>query len=126
MAGIHDAAIVHTDLTFNAADDVALSPDDIVVAAAPVYGGKIAPVVKQRLRGLRGNNARCIVVAIYGNRAFENAVADFASFMTDAGLTVCGAAAFIGEHSILRPPHPSPPVAPTAATWTMPALSARK
>ena len=99
MAGIHDAAVVHTDLTFNAADDVALSPDDIVVAAAPVYGGKIAPVVKQRLRGLCGNNARCIVVAIYGNRAFENAVVDFASLMTDAGLIVCGAAAFIGEHS---------------------------
>lgn len=99
LSGILDAAVVHTDLTFKPADDIALSPDDIVVAAAPVYGGKIAPIAKQRLKGLRGNNARCIVAAIYGNRAFENAAADFASFMTEAGLIVCGAAAFVGEHS---------------------------
>lgn len=90
---------IFTDLTFNSVKDITLSSDDIIIAAAPVYGGKIAPIVKQRLNGIAGNNAKCIVVAVYGNRAFENAAVDFATFMQDCGFMVCGTAAFVGEHS---------------------------
>lgn len=91
--------IISRNLTFNPIDDIALNSGDIIIAAAPVYGGKIAPIVKQRLNGIKGNDAKCIVVAVYGNRAFEKATEDFASFMSDCGFLVCGAAAFIGEHS---------------------------
>ena len=91
--------IIHQDLTFSPIKDIELNSDDIVIAAAPVYGGKTAPIIKERLNGINGNGARCIVVAVYGNRAFENAVNDLASFMSDCGFLTCGAAAFIGEHS---------------------------
>ncbi len=90
---------VYIDLTFKSVEGITLTSDDIVIAAAPVYGGRIAPIVKQRLDEIKGNNARCIVVAVYGNRAFENAVVDFASFMSDCRFKICGAAAFIGEPS---------------------------
>lgn len=99
LSDLPASSVIHSDLTFKPADDIEFSSDDIVIAAAPVYGGKIAPVVKHRLAGIRGNQARCIVVAVYGNRAFENAAADFASFMTESGFRICGAAAFVGEHS---------------------------
>lgn len=93
--------IIYRDLTFHPVEkDMVLTSDDIVIAAAPVYGGKIAPIIKQRLKDIEGNNARCIVAAVYGNRAFENAVNDFASFMSsECGFLICGAAAFVGEHS---------------------------
>lgn len=94
-----EADITYCDLTFRSVENIVFSSDDIVIATAPVYGGKIAPIVKQRLTGIAGNNAKCIVAAVYGNRAFENAVNDFASFMSGARFRVCGAAAFIGEHS---------------------------
>ena len=94
-----NTAVIARDLTFSPIDDIALTAGDIIIAAAPVYGGKIAPIVKQRLDGIRGNGAKCVVVAVYGNRAFENAAVDFASFMGDRGFAVCGAGAFVGEHS---------------------------
>lgn len=93
------ADVVSVDVTFRGVEELALGPDDVVIAAAPVYGGKIAPLVKRRLDGVRGNGAKCIVVAVYGNRAFEGAAADFASFMSECGFRICGAAAFVGEHS---------------------------
>ncbi len=91
--------VIFSDITFNSVKDITLNSDDVIIAAAPVYGGKIAPIVKQRLDGITGNNARCIVVAVYGNRAFENAAVDFATYMHECGFVVCGAAAFVGEHS---------------------------
>lgn len=112
MSEVADAEICHSDLTFRFAENIALSSGDIVIAAAPVYGGKISPMIKQRLKGIRGNSAKCIVVAVYGNRAFENAVAGFASFMTDCGFIVCGAAAFVGEHSYSTPATPIAPGRP--------------
>ncbi len=103
LSDVQDCNIICRDLTFRSVGDLELTDSDIVIAASPVYGGKIAPLVKQRLKGIKGNNARCIVIALYGNRAFENAVVDFASFMSDCGFKICGAAAFIGEHSYSTP-----------------------
>lgn len=94
-----DADVNFCDLTHHIAEGAEFRSDDIVIVAAPVYGGKIAPIVKQRLNGISGNGAKCIVVAVYGNRAFEKAVTDFASFMSGCGFLICGAAAFVGEHS---------------------------
>lgn len=99
ISKVLDTRIIATDLTFSPVDDIELTADDVVIAAAPVYGGKIAPIIKQRFGNITGNNARCIIIAVYGNRAFENAVNDFASFMSDRAFRVCGAAAFVGEHS---------------------------
>lgn len=91
--------VIFSDLTFNSSENIMPGSDDVVIAVAPVYGGKIAPIIKQRLKGIKGNNAKCIVVAVYGNRAFENAVVDFATYMQDCGFVICGAGAFVGEHS---------------------------
>ncbi len=101
-AGISEALgidVNYSDVTVKSVDSVSFDPEDIVIVSGPVYGGKIAPIVKQRLKCLKGNGARCVVVAVYGNRAFENAVSDFASFMSEKGFMICGIAAFVGEHS---------------------------
>lgn len=99
LAEMPDAEIRFSNLTHNAVADTLLSDADVVIVAAPVYGGKIAPILKQRLDGLRGEGTRCILIAVYGNRAFEKAAVDLAGFMTERGLCVSGVAAFIGEHS---------------------------
>ncbi len=100
--GITDRTRLHVtqhDATFTHTGSATFAPDDILIVAAPVYGGQIAPLFKQRIDHLRGTSTSCILIAVYGNRAFENAIADLASFMSDRGFIVCGAGAFIGEHS---------------------------
>lgn len=99
VSEVSGADVIFRDLTFGGVGNVVLTPEDVVIVAAPVYGGKIAPIVKRRLEWFDGCGARCIVIAVYGNRAFENAVADLALFMAGRGCKVCGAAAFVGEHS---------------------------
>lgn len=106
ISGVLDTDVIFNDLTFNPYCDIEPSAEDIVIVAAPVYGGKISPVVKQRLEGISGNDARCIAVAVYGNRAFENAVVDLATFLEGCGFVVCGAGAFVGEHSYSTPATP--------------------
>lgn len=73
--------------------------EDLVVMAAPVYGGKMAPLAKERFRDVKGRHTPCVLVAVYGNRAFENALRDMADFARNRGFVPVAAAAFVGEHS---------------------------
>ncbi len=91
--------ITPENLTKQPLKECDFSDDDIVIVAAPVYGGKISPLIKQRLEAIDGCGAKAILVAVYGNRAFEGALTDLAAFMSDHGFHVCGAGAFVGEHS---------------------------
>jgi hypothetical protein len=87
------------DLTHDAARDIVIPPGDFAIISAPVYGGKTAPIAKTRMGAIKGNNTPCAVVAVYGNRSFENAVEDLAGFAKSAGFRPIAGAAFIGEHS---------------------------
>lgn len=85
---------------------VELPAETVTVIAAPVYGGRIAPVVVKRLAGIRGSGGPAIVVALYGNRAFEHAVAELAALAAHQGFVPVAAAAFVGEHSYSTPATP--------------------
>ena len=77
----------------------AFKHDDLVIIAAPVYGGRVAPKAVERLAGIRGNSTPVIVVVLYGNREFEDALLELNTIAVEAGFVVVGAAAFVGEHS---------------------------
>ena len=79
--------------------EVKVGEGDVAVIAAPVYGGHFAPLARKRMEAVTGSGARCVLVAVYGNRAFENAVNDMAAFFSERGFSTVGAAAFVGEHS---------------------------
>ncbi|MCI8998988.1 MAG: 4Fe-4S binding protein [Muribaculaceae bacterium] len=87
------------NLTNSNAEEIELCADDIAVISAPVYGGKMAPIAKERMKNLKGDGTPCVIVAVYGNRAFENALNDMAEFVTERGFMPIAAAAFVGEHS---------------------------
>lgn len=82
------------------------SDSDILIMAAPVYGGKMAPIAKARMENLEGNDTPCILIAVYGNRAFENAISDMAEFARSRGFRPIAAGAFVGEHSYSTTEYP--------------------
>lgn len=101
------ALTVHTlDLTHTAGPETTLSAETVAVIAAPVYGGRIAPVAMKRLAGIRGSGGPAVVVALYGNRAFEHAVVELAGLVSRQGFVPVAAAAFVGEHSYSTPETP--------------------
>ena len=94
------------DLTHTAGASVTLPADTVAVIAAPVYGGHVAPTAVKRLETLRGEGAPAVVVAVYGNRAFEKAVAELAGLAVRQGFVPVAAGAFVGEHSYSTPETP--------------------
>lgn len=79
-----------------------VAPGDRVIIAMPVFGGTAPRVALERLGKIRGNGAACALVAVYGNRAFEHALADMGTVARSCGFTVVAGVAGVAEHSIAR------------------------
>lgn len=79
-----------------------LQENTVLLAAAPVYGGRIPAVALERLSQLRGRGQKAVAVVVYGNREFDDALLELKDALTSNGFQVVAAAAFIGEHSIIR------------------------
>lgn len=92
--------IIKLDLTTPAARATRrfFSANDLVIVGAPVYGGKLPPV-EGLFENLHGNNTPCILLAGYGNRHYENALAQMKSIMTRQGFLCIGAIACIVPHT---------------------------
>lgn len=100
-AGIADVMggdVVAVDVTHEA-KDLNAGKDDIVVLAAPVYGGHMPPLAVERMIRISGDGTPCVLLSVYGNRAFEQSLCDMASFAVNKGFMVIAGAAFVGEHS---------------------------
>ena len=97
--------VVEHDLTLKPArDGFALScgADDVLVFAFPVYAGRVPAALAPVLDALEGQQTPCIPVAVYGNRDFDDALAEAAALLEAKGFQTVGACAFIGEHSFTR------------------------
>lgn len=79
-----------------------IEENTLLIAAMPVYEGRIREVALQRLRQLRGQNGPAIAVAVYGNREYEDALLELSDTLVESGFVVPAAGAFIAEHSIIR------------------------
>lgn len=90
---------LETDLTLDENDSPIEINDSLTVIAAPVYGGRVAPVALQRIKRLRGKNSPAIVVVVYGNRDYEDALIELRDTVAELGFTPLSGGAFIGEHS---------------------------
>ncbi len=75
--------------------------DDIVLWATPVYAGRIPnktlDYVRQALHTQTHNKSLAIVT--FGNRAYDNALAELVGLMQDGGLQPVGAVAMVTRHA---------------------------
>lgn len=104
--GMKPGEIIVHDVTLLSNKQLEIPERDFAIFAAPVYGGKMAPLAKERMEGIRGTGTPCAVVAVYGNRSFEKAVVDMDQFVKAQGFNTIAAGAFVGEHSYSTSEHP--------------------
>ncbi len=76
--------------------------DEILLAAVPVFGGRVPAVALERLSVLKGSGQPAVAVAVYGNRAFDDALLELKDALESNGFQVVAAGAFVAEHSIAR------------------------
>ena len=73
---------------------------DTLLFAMPVYGGYIPSFCAELVKNLVGNNTPAIIMAVYGNRHFDNALIQAKDLLQTQGFKVIAAGAFVAEHSI--------------------------
>lgn len=79
--------------------DFSYGSGDVLLLGFPVYGGRIPRVLEETLSKLKGDGATAVIVAVYGNRDYDDALVEAEDILRAAGFTVAAAGAFIGEHS---------------------------
>jgi len=102
------ARVIDDDLTPLEARTRALAPVEggMAVLGAPVYGGRIPQEAAIRLRRLQGNQTPAVVIVVYGNREYEDALLELYDLAVERGFRPVAAAAFIGEHSFSSQEYP--------------------
>lgn len=76
--------------------------DDFCIVAVPSYGGRVPQIAAERLRCMKGNGAKAVVVAVFGNRAIEDTLVELLDVLSEASFTCIAAMEAVAEHSIVR------------------------
>ncbi|MCD8159093.1 MAG: hypothetical protein LUD77_09430 [Clostridiales bacterium] len=79
-----------------------LKQDDIAIIAVPSYGGRVPHLAAERLSKINGGQAYCVVVCVYGNRAYEDTLIELYDIAEQNNFRVISAAAAVAEHSIIH------------------------
>ncbi len=75
------------------------SHDELVIIGAPVYAGRIPTAAAERIKKLKGKNTPAVLIVLYGNREFDDALLELKDLSQELGFVPLAAGAFIGEHS---------------------------
>jgi len=73
--------------------------DEVVIIGAPVYYGRLPQEVTSCLSLFKGRKTPVIVVVVYGNRDYEDALKEMYDISVKQGFIPVAGGAFIGEHS---------------------------
>ena len=74
---------------------VTLTADDVAIIAVPSYGGRVPVPAARRLARVQGGGARAVLVCVYGNRAYEDTLAELADLAEAAGFRVAAGVAAV-------------------------------
>ena len=75
---------------------------DICVVAVPSYGGRVPAAAVSRLAQMNGTGANAVLMAVYGNRAYEDTLSELKDVLVRAGFRCIAAVAAVAEHSVMR------------------------
>ncbi len=79
-----------------------LATDDLAIIAIPSYGGRVPALAAERLTKINGNHAQCVIVCVYGNRAYEDTLLELKDLAEQSNFKVIAAISAIAEHSIMH------------------------
>lgn len=75
---------------------------DIALIAMPSYGGRVPALAAERLKMIKGGGAGCVLLCVYGNRAYEDTLVEMEDIAKECGFKASAAIAAVAEHSIVH------------------------
>lgn len=82
------------------AHSYAFGPEDLVVFGGPVFGGCLPDPMLHALHTCRAQGALAVAAAVYGNRAFDDALLQLCDVLGEQGFTVIAGAGLLARHSL--------------------------
>ncbi|MFV0519070.1 MAG: 4Fe-4S binding protein [Lachnospirales bacterium] len=76
--------------------------DDVVIIAVPSYGGRVPSIVVERISQMKGNGAKVVLVAVFGNRAIDDTLLELKNLVHSRNFTSVAAMEVVAEHSIMK------------------------
>jgi len=73
--------------------------EDCLIIGLPVYAGRIPELTEAFMHRLKGQSTPVVLVAVYGNRDYDDALLEMKNLLEKQGFVPIAAGAFIGEHS---------------------------
>jgi len=84
------------------AEAARLTEEDLAIIAVPSYGGRVPPPAAWQLSRLEGRHAACVLICVYGNRAYDDTLAEMGELARHSGFRVVAAISAVAEHSIVH------------------------
>ncbi len=82
--------------------DLSYDADELLFFCFPVYGGRIPSPLYKRMDGVRGDRTPAVMVAVYGNRAVDDALIEMSDLARRQGFRTVGGCEMIAPHSLDR------------------------
>ena len=101
IAGYMGDIVNEYDITQTAPDDdITFGEDSLLIVGMPVYAGRIPAKTIGALNRFKGNGTPAILVCVYGNRDYDDALLELKDTVESNGFRVISAGVFIAQHSI--------------------------
>lgn len=78
------------------------TPKDICLIGVPAFGGRAPAIALERLAQMQADATTAIIVATYGNRAYDDTLLELEEALRHRGFHTVAAVAAVTEHSIVR------------------------
>ena len=89
--GLGVKSVVHYDVTLPGSGTETVLSDGVAIIGIPVYAGRVPELCLQRMQRITAKGLPCVLVALYGNREFEDALVELRDFATRQGFKVVAA-----------------------------------
>jgi ferredoxin len=96
---VEDVELINLTLPEGAKQTRPSFSGELVIIGAPVYGGRLPVDAINRLKQLKASKTFAVLIVVYGNRDFEDALLELKNLAIELGFTPVAGGAFIGEHS---------------------------
>ncbi|MCD4688897.1 MAG: 4Fe-4S binding protein [Desulfuromonadaceae bacterium] len=101
--GFGAGKVIHYDVTLPGSKFDTVLTDGVAIIGIPVYAGRVPKLCWQRLQAITATHIPAVLVALYGNREFDDALVELRDLSVAKGFNVIAAGVFIGEHSLSTP-----------------------
>lgn len=80
-------------------NEIILDEKDLLIIGVPVFVGRIPKICPDIIKKIKGNNTNAVVVNVYGNRDYDDALVELYDIVESNNFNIIGAGAFIAQHS---------------------------